>query len=496
MSSNRDLENAEWGMRSAESRPPIPHSSWSLAARLTAWYAGASFLLVFSATAFLYGAILRHLDREDDQFLAEKVQLLRVLLTERAGDSAALRQAIEGDVANRPLGGIGVRVLDEPGRTLLETPGLSGDVPADAFPAAEPLAAGPPRGAEIETASGRTFRVVAVRTPVGDGVRVLQLAFDRTAEEALLANYRRALLLVLGAALVGCAAAGYHIARRGLRPLTEITAAARRVRSTNLRERLRGDGLPAEIAVLAETFNAMLDRLEEAFARLARFSADIAHELRTPVNNLRGEAEVALGQPRTPAEYREVLGSCLEECDRLARLIDSLLFLARAEGAKVRPAAERIDVARELEAVREFYEAAAGEAGVRLVVEAEAGAAELDRTLFQRAVGNLVANALAHTPAGGTVTLRAAAAGGRLRVEVADTGTGIAPEHLPHVFDRFYRADPARTTADGRVGLGLAIVKSIAEMHGGTAEAASTPDQGTTVTLTLPKGNLRPPPAG
>src|SRR5262249_17809850 len=180
MSSNRGPEpNAERGTRNAESRPPtphsafpIPHSPWSLAARLTAWYAGASFLLLAGATAFLYWAITRHLDREDDQFLADKVQLLRVLLTENAGDSRALKQAIEGDVAARPLGGIGVRVLDEQGRPLLETPGLSGELAADAFPPAELLAAGPPRGSEIETAAGKVFRVVAVRAPVGDTVRV------------------------------------------------------------------------------------------------------------------------------------------------------------------------------------------------------------------------------------------------------------------------------------------------------------------------------------
>ena len=246
-------------------------------------------------------------------------------------------------------------------------------------------------------------------------------------------------------------------------------------------------GLPAELLALADTFNEMLDRLEESFGRLARFSTDIAHELRTPVNNLRGEVEVALGKPRGPEEYRDVLGSCLEECGRLARLIDSLLFLARAESPQAPVAREPLDVGRELATIRAFYEAAAAEAGVTLAVAAPDGVvAALDRTLFQRAVGNLVANALAHTPAGGSVTLRAAADGDRLRVEVADTGSGIAPEHLPHVFDRFYRADPARATADGRVGLGLAIVKSIAELHGGTAAVVSTPGQGTRVTLRFP----------
>src|SRR5262249_7366571 len=147
----------------------------------------------------------------------------------------------------------------------------------------------------------------------------------------------------------------------------------RRIRSTTLHERVELAGLPAELSVLAGTFNEMLDRLEESFTRLARFSADIAHELRTPVNNLRGEAEVALGKARAPEEYREVLGSCLEECGRLSRIIDSLLFLARAESPETQIAREWIDVGRELAVVRDFYEAAAGEAGVTLRLAAPQG---------------------------------------------------------------------------------------------------------------------------
>ena len=246
-------------------------------------------------------------------------------------------------------------------------------------------------------------------------------------------------------------------------------------------------GLPSELASLAATMNDMLARLEEAFARLSRFSADIAHELRTPLNTLRGETEVALGKARTPEEYREVLGSCLEEYGRLSKLIDSLLFLARAENPGTQVHREDFDVARELGTVREFYEAAAGEKGIALDVRAPAGiVAGLDRTLFQRAAGNLIENALAHTARGGTVTLAASRENGSIRVEIADTGCGISPEHLPFVFDRLYRADRSRTAATGGAGLGLAIVKSIAELHGGTASISSEPGKGTRVTLLLP----------
>jgi two-component system heavy metal sensor histidine kinase CusS len=260
-----------------------------------------------------------------------------------------------------------------------------------------------------------------------------------------------------------------------------------RIRSTALRERFELPGLPAELFVLAGAFNEMLDRLERSFQRLTQFSADISHELRTPVNNLRGEAEVALDKARTPEEYRDVLGSCLEECERLGRLIDSLLFLARADDPQTQIDRRPVDVTRELETVHAMYEATAAEAGVRWTVDAAGAAhAALDRTLFHRALGNLVANAVAHTKPGGSIRLAASTDGTSLHVEVSDTGSGIPPEHLPKVWDRFYRADAARSGEAGRVGLGLAIVKSIVILHGGSVEITSQVGRGTRVSLRFP----------
>jgi two-component system heavy metal sensor histidine kinase CusS len=286
-------------------------------------------------------------------------------------------------------------------------------------------------------------------------------------------------------ALVLCALGGYRIARRGIRPVEEIAATARRVHASHF-ERIPPGGLPGELRTLADTFNRMLDRLQESIARLSRFSADIAHELRTPLNNLRGEIEVTLSKPRTADEYSETLGSALEECGRLAQLIDSLLFLARAEDPKTQIQREPFDLRRELESLRDFYDAAANDAGVRLMVEADGEQpVTMNRPLIQRAVGNLIANALSHTPSGGTVTLSTSRDDEGILITVRDTGRGIPPEHLPHIFDRFYRADPART--GGGVGLGLAIVKSIVELHGGTVSAESEFERGTTVTVRFPK---------
>jgi two-component system heavy metal sensor histidine kinase CusS len=475
---------------SSKNAPEQPAATWSLAARLTAWYVGSAFLLILLATGFLYWALITNLDREDDQLLRDKIHVLGTILREEAGAATALEREVELETGAGRRVPVFLRVLDPKGAHVLETPGMSDRLPASLFPEPGPIQSEPGPGREIETPDGQAYRVLAARLPA-DSAResgyLIQAALDRTYEEDLLAGYRRDLGIVLGIALGVCALAGYQIVRRCLQPVNAMAERVQGIQPTTLNERLPVAGLPAELSVLAGRFNAMLDRLEDSFSRLARFSADIAHELRTPVNNLRGEVEVALGKPRSLDEYREVLGSALEECGRLTRIIDSLLFLARAESPQARVAGEPLDVGQELATVRDFYEVAAAEKGVTLeVMAAEGIVAALDRTLLQRAVGNLVANALDHTPAGGVVTLTARATGPEVVIEVADTGCGIPPEHLPHIFDRFYRVDQARTNASGRVGLGLAIVQSIAALHQGTVSIASRPQQGTCVTLTFP----------
>ena len=287
---------------------------------------------------------------------------------------------------------------------------------------------------------------------------------------------------------------GYQIARHGIRPVEEMATTARHISSTNLRERILPEGYPFELASLASTFNQMLDRLEESFERISRFSADIAHDLRTPVNNIRGEAEVALARARSADEYRDVIESCLEESVRLSDLIGDLLFLARAESPLPHLRLERVDVGELLQGVREYYEASAADGGVSLAFAiAEAPViAELDRTLLQRAVGNLVSNALAHTPPGGAVVLKTNADPSTIRIEVSDTGVGIPAELLGRVFDRFFRVDSSRSQGSGGTGLGLAIVKSIALLHGGNVEISSQLGQGTQVTLQVPLVLNRP----
>lgn len=458
----------------------------TLAFRLTAWYVVAALALVICASASLYFLLVTELQRSADLFLADKVNVLRTMLRERPNDWDALREEVELESAARQYQRFFIRLLDARNSLLLMTPGMEEQLDVAQLTARTQTG----RAESIDGKNGRSFFVTRAPMPVGNSAETdtALIAIDVSQEEALLTRYRQRFWLILLGTLAVFPLIGYQIARRGTRPVREMAATARHIGSLNLHERIQPDGYPSELASLAATFNQMLDRFEESFERISRFSADIAHDLRTPVNNIRGEAEVALARARTVDEYRDVLGSCLEEAVRLSDLIGDLLFLARAESPLAHLHRENINVGELLSGIREYYEASAADRGVSLstVLPEEPLIAQLDRTLLQRAVGNLVSNALAHTPPGKSVVLGASAEPALVRIEVSDAGDGIPAEALPRVFDRFFRVDESRSQASGGTGLGLAIVQSIMLLHGGHVEIASKFGEGTQVTLRVP----------
>ncbi len=286
-----------------------------------------------------------------------------------------------------------------------------------------------------------------------------------------------------GIALV--AALGYWIARFGLMPVVKLSEAARTLSPKNLSQRLVLSPPVAELAPLTDSFNGALDRLETAYAQLEGFSADVAHELRTPICNMIGTTQVTLTRERGVDELRDTLASSLEELERLRGIVNDMLFLARADRGEQANCRDVASLADEVRKTIEFLEPLIEEKAMTVDISGDAEV-PVDKSLFRRAINNLLHNAIQYSPAGAwvNVELRRKEDGGDVAVAVTNPGDTIAEEHLMRLFDRFYRADPSRAFSADNHGLGLAIVKAIAKMHGGTVFARSSGGHNT-IGLTL-----------
>jgi len=461
-----------------------PLRRWSMATQLTLSYTVCTCLLLTIAAATLYWTLERTLLQENQAFLTHKLQVLALIVQKRPLDADGLEQEVrdEAQISAHSQSPYQLRVLDERGRLIAETPGMGSIAPVTLFP--KTIGAEPSERA-WHTAV-QTFLLEAATVALRDGNWTLQAAQDITAQDGLLARYRRDLVLLLAAGVVLAAALSTWITRRGLQPIAAITGTIQRIGAQRLGDRLQRGAWPEELSALAIEFDRMLERLQESFQRLSQFSADLAHELRTPINTLMGETQVTLTQERTVSEYKGVLQSALEEHARLARMIDSMLFLAQADQSRLRVTPRVLDAKAELQSIADFYAALADEQGVELRCEGE-GQVKADATLLRRALSNLVSNALKFTPSGGSVILRVAAQSDcGPSLSVSDSGVGVPAEHLSKLGERFYRVDPSRTESTGGVGLGLAIVRSIMALHGGKLVIMSQLRTGTTAALIFP----------
>ena len=468
----------------------------SIAGRLTLLYTLSASALLIVVTLFLYEVLAINLREEDKQFLIDEVQALQMLIQEHGDNRTSLEQEIqwEGKAARIvPYYAYFSRILEPQGVVVIETSGMAEVVPTTVFltPTAAMNRDNLAENSILwDTEDGHPYLLLAAQVTNFTGeYRVIQVALDVYREDVLLTDYQHKLAMILPLGILFSAMLGALVARRALRPLQDITRTVQRITASQLHERITQTRWPLELRTLAKAFDQMLGRLEDSFTRLTQFSSDLAHELRTPINNLMGEAEVTLTHARSEAEYRDVLESSLEECGRLSDMINSLLFLARADNAEVSLQLARLDVHQELETIRDFYEAMSEEKGIMTTTQCEGNISlEADPILFRRVVTNLLANAIRHTPSGGWIKLvvvpSTSTAG--VAIHVSDSGCGIAREHLPKVFDRFYRVDQARFADAHSTGLGLAIVRSIMAMHGGTVSIESQPGKGTTVIFHFP----------
>lgn len=461
----------------------------SIGARLTFWYAAilSVTLLLLGGTA--YGLLAYSLSHDLDASLEGVAKM-----------SAEQARAEEGPFFPRDVDELfrhffgfsplnrSFELFDTRGRRNLPRPGS----PAGKLPlspqAFKNALQGVPTFETRESPGPYPFRVLTM--PVIKAGRVVNLVQVGISLENVIETRRRFLLImsaVLPLGLLLATAGGWVLARRALRPVDQMTQAARRISGEDLAERLQETGSGDELDRLAKTLNDMLGRLDDFLAQIRQFSADAAHELQTPLTILKGEIEVALRSPRSPGEYQQVLNSSLEEIERISSLVAGLLLLARADRGVLRLDLKPLNLPELLQEVGEQLRLVAENRGVSLNYGVMAPAViQGDREHFQRLLLNLVDNAIKYTPAGGRVTVSLRCDDQGAQVDISDTGLGLTAEEQAQIFHRFYRAEAARSQSGGGAGLGLSIAQSIAAAHGGRIEVASIPGQGSTFTVSLP----------
>ncbi|OAN50116.1 hypothetical protein A6A04_01525 [Paramagnetospirillum marisnigri] len=448
-------------------------ASDSIAGQLTWWFTATSLVLLLAKTLFTYWTMAPVMSAQEGQYVLTTARQIggRVVASLRSGEMPRIESLMP------PAASGFVRVIV--GDTVIaETPGLEAEMQLSTDGLTD-------QAVLIGGTSGRQYWVGGHQSLIAPPV-VVQVAVEAT-EFRLMAPTGGRLWLASGIALILSGIAGYHIARRAIRPLQNLAEAVQATGGSTLDRRIDPASQPQELQPLCGSFNSMLDRLRQSFDMVSHVTDDIAHELRTPLAIIQSQIDVALTAERGQAEYREVLESVREEIVTLSDMVARLLFLSRVENQSVELRRERLDLTAELTAVQEFYEPLALEAGIELDVSSTPRTIHAigDRVMLRRAITNLVANAIRHTPSGGRVTLGAGRVEDGAEIRVEDTGCGIAPQDIPRLFDRFFRRERAR---EGGVGLGLAIVKAIITRHGGRIEVESQPGIGTRVTLVLPDG--------
>ena len=451
----------------------------SIAFQLILFFTLAAGLLLACGLGIFYSIVAHHAFAEDNAVLADKVFALSADLRENGPEILGEELATHRADQHTPYW---IRILDSHGRAVAETPEMDRLIPAQIFPAArEPAEA--IRTRKDYRSAGKLLSLVSFNERSGGEAYTLQLAQDRSSDEQVKRNFALLFVAVLFGGVLASALIAIIVTRRGLRPLREMTESLARIGPDQLKQRIGSTGWPRELQPLAIAFDQMLERLDDSFTRLSQFSADLAHELRTPIANMLGEAQVALTRDRTAADYRETIESTVAECERLSRIVDNLLFVARVDAAREPIERKRFDARAAVEKIAAFYQTVADDHHVNITCSGD-GQIYADPDLFERALANLLDNALRFTPRNGSIEIKLSDQHTDFDVAVSDSGCGIAAEHLPRVFDRFYRAEPSRGS-DG-AGLGLALVKSILELHGGSVTIQSEVGGGTIVQLKVP----------
>lgn len=420
--------------------------------------------------AYLYRALATQIVERDDAELVRKAARVRGELVLRHESDFDRWQEISRIMSDSEYG---LDVRNARGMLLVEA-----NPDPTPFPPMRPVPLGTPvtRSAiqTWRTAEDYPVRGVALLAQMADGgapvrITVYQVARMRV---ALLRAYRWKLLAAACLGVLTVGALGYAVLRAGMAPLRRMAAGTEAVTFSSVVLPVDPSKLPSELEELARALQQMIVRLHEGYDRLSRFSSDLAHDFRTPIGNLLGQTQVALSSERTVEEYQALLASNVEEYERLSRMIENMLFLARADNARVALNVVELDMATELSRQADYFEMLADARQITFGVDAR-GVVRADAMLLRRAVGNLISNAVRHTPQGHRIFLTASQFAGVTQIEVSNPGPGIPPEDVPRLFDRFFRGDPARTNSGESSGIGLAIVKTIMDLHHGSVHVES-----------------------
>src|SRR5471032_99417 len=475
-------------MISSTQKPGVatkPKRAISLTLRATLLFGLIAALVVSAVGFYLYYSIEKELIRRADYQVAGRVQYFRQLL---ANDFPLTQLSHSPQLFENMLGNerdiLQFRLQDN---TQIINVNPSHLVLPDFTPVADGIELTLNNIHPMTAPDGTPVRFISAAVRMQDGRTVnIYAAHFMGAESQMLASFRVEIIGAVLLAYILIAALGYSVIRRGLRPLRKMAQEAASIHPTSLSTRLSSDNAPQELQQLIYSFNDMLERLAEGYQRLTQFSADLAHEIRTPVGALMGHCQVALYQPRSTEEYETLLANNMEELERISRMVENILFLARATDARSVLTITSIDVSAEMTRIQEYFEGLAEEREMTLHSAGE-GILYADAILFQRALSNLVANAVRYAHEGTPIVVRAEPHASGMDIHVISQGDPIPPEKLGKLFDRFYRADASRSEGGSSSGLGLSIVQAIMALHQGSVRVVSSAEGETRFTLTFPR---------
>ena len=462
----------------------------SITAYLTIFYALSTFILLAITAAFLYGEMVDLLHQNNQQVLSDEINIVYNIIKSQ-DKNHSLKHEVQDvpPMIQNSIYHYSLRVTDSKNHTILETPGMEKKFGQVEF-LRNPATADVKEQAYWHGPNSKKYLLMKIAVkPAPDSTELwqIQAAMNVSFQHTWITARRHITMFMLFTSDIIAILFGYIVTRRGLRRLYDLTNTTKKITAKSLHQRIDSRSWPKELRKLGRAFNNMLDRIENAFSNLTQFSADLAHELRTPINNMLGETELALSNNLDNKELAPLLVSNIEELHRLSKIIENLLFLAHTENPQLELKKQDLALADEMNLICEYYRPLADDKNISLHVIGSA-TVHANQIMIRRALSNLISNALKYSPPNGSIHSKIDTdSSENVTISITDTGVGIAPEHLPNMFNRFYRVSNSIADQPQGNGLGLAIVKSIMKLHQGSSDIISVPGSGTTVTLSFIK---------